>query len=126
MGNDDDHLLFVPGGDLLQSLDGTELDFTQSLATGEAHPAGEKLDGSPQGLPGQFLDLLAFPFSIFHLAQIVDKEQTLDDLAGLGATLKLPKDWTYATRILDTDEELVATGVAYVLQDDLLNSYQRK
>lgn len=58
-------------------------------------------------------------------AQIVDKQQTLDDLAGLGAKLKLPKGWTYATRILDKDEELVATGIAYVLQDDFLNSYQR-
>ncbi len=59
-------------------------------------------------------------------AQILDKDETLDDLAGLGAKLKLPKGWTYATRVLDQDEQLVATGVAYVLQDDFLNSYQRK
>ncbi len=58
-------------------------------------------------------------------AQIVNKQATLDDLAGLGATLKLPKGWIYATRVLDKDEDLVASGVAYVLQDDFLNSYQR-
>lgn len=58
-------------------------------------------------------------------SQIVNKNETLDDLAGLGAKLKLPKGWTYTTRVLDKDEDLVATGVAYVLQDDFLNSYQR-
>ncbi len=58
-------------------------------------------------------------------SQIVDKRQSLNDLAGLGATLKLPSGWTYATRLLGKDEDLVATGSAHVIQDDFLNTYQR-
>ena len=58
-------------------------------------------------------------------SQIVNKKETLDDLAGLGAKLKLPKGWTYSTRILDKDYDLLATGLAYVVQDDFLNTYQR-
>lgn len=58
-------------------------------------------------------------------SQIVNKKETLDDLAGLGAKLKLPKGWTYSTRVLDKDYDLVATGLAYVVQDDFLNTYQR-
>jgi len=58
-------------------------------------------------------------------SQIVNSKQTLEDLAGLGAKLKLPKGWTYSTRVLDQDYDLVATGLAYVIQDDFLNSYQR-
>ncbi|MGF3021427.1 hypothetical protein ACQVP2_01180 [Methylobacterium aquaticum] len=58
-------------------------------------------------------------------SQIVNTTQTLDDLAGLGTRLKLPRGWTYATHVLSKDEDLVATGVAHVLQDDFLNTYQR-
>lgn len=59
-------------------------------------------------------------------AEIVDKTLTMDDLAGLGARLKLPDGWTYATRVLDADLELTASGEAYLIQDDLQNSYQRR
>ena len=59
-------------------------------------------------------------------AEIVDKTLTMDDLAGLGAKLKLPGGWTYATRVLDADLELTADGEAYLIQDDLQNSYQRR
>lgn len=58
-------------------------------------------------------------------SQIVNKKETLEDLAGLGAKLKLPKGWTYSTRTLDKDYDLLATGLAYVVQDDFLNTYQR-
>ena len=58
-------------------------------------------------------------------SQIVNKTETLADLAGLGAKLKLPKGWSYSTRVLDKDYDLVATGLAYVIQDDFLNTYQR-
>ena len=58
-------------------------------------------------------------------AQIVDPKQSLPDLASLGSRLKLPKGWHFATRMLDKDDDLVAKGVAYVIQDDLLNTYQR-
>ncbi|MCD2173213.1 hypothetical protein [Rhizobium sp. C4] len=58
-------------------------------------------------------------------SQIVNKKETLEDLAGLGAKLKLPKGWTYSTRVLDKDYDLLATGLAYVVQDDFQNTYQR-
>ncbi len=51
---------------------------------------------------------------------------TLDDLAGLGKRVKLPKGWKYRTRILQADYALKATGTAYVVQDDLFNAYQRR
>ena len=59
-------------------------------------------------------------------AQIVDSKLTLDDLAGLGQRLKLPKGWKFRTRILSTDYALKAAGTAYVVQDDLFNAYQRR
>lgn len=59
-------------------------------------------------------------------AQIVDPKLLLDDLAGLGKRLKLPKGWTFRTRILQADYALKASGTAYVVQDDLFNSYQRR
>ena len=59
-------------------------------------------------------------------AEIVDKTLTMDDLATLGAKLKLPDGWTYSTRVLDADLELTANGEAYLIQDDLQNSYQRR
>jgi hypothetical protein len=59
-------------------------------------------------------------------SQIVDPKLTLDDLAGLGKRLKLPKGWTFRTRILQADYALKAKGTAYVVQDDLFNAYQRR
>lgn len=59
-------------------------------------------------------------------ARIADKDLTLDDLASLGSKLSLPDGWTYSTRTLEEDFELVTTGLAYVINDDLYNSYQRR
>jgi hypothetical protein len=59
-------------------------------------------------------------------SQIKDKSLTLDDLATLGSKLSLPEGWTYSTRTLTEDYELVTTGLAYVINDDLYNSYQRR
>lgn len=59
-------------------------------------------------------------------AQIKDKDLTIDGLASLGSKLSLPEGWTYATRTLTEDYELVTTGLAYVINDDLYNSYQRR
>lgn len=59
-------------------------------------------------------------------AQIVDPTLTLADLPGLGARLKLPKGWTYSSRVLTEDYKLEARGVAHVLQDELQNTYQRR
>ena len=41
-------------------------------------------------------------------AEIVDKDLAMDDLAGLGARLKLPRGWSYATRVLDAEMQLTA------------------
>lgn len=59
-------------------------------------------------------------------AQIKDKSLTIDDLASLGSKLALPEGWRYSTRTLTEDYELVTTGLAYVINDDLYNSYQRR
>ena len=59
-------------------------------------------------------------------AQVKDKTLTIDDLATLGSKLALPEGWTYSTRTLAEDFELVTTGLAYVINDDLYNAYQRR
>jgi hypothetical protein len=59
-------------------------------------------------------------------AQIADKNLTIDDLSSLGSKLALPAGWTYSTRTLDAPYQLVTTGLAYVINDDLYNSYQRR
>jgi len=58
-------------------------------------------------------------------ALIVDPTLTMADLKNLAARLKLPDGWQYSTRVLDRDLLLRAEGTAYVLQDDLMSSYQR-
>lgn len=59
-------------------------------------------------------------------ARIVDPTQTIDTLAGLGDRLELPEGWTFSTRTLDEDLDLVSLdGVATVVQDELQNTYQR-
>ena len=59
-------------------------------------------------------------------AQIEDKDLTIDDLASLGSKLALPEGWTYTTRTLTEDLVLDSGGLAYVINDDLYNSYQRR
>lgn len=58
-------------------------------------------------------------------AQIADAKLTLAALETLGASLKLPKGWSYRTRVLAEDVELKAQGLAYVINDNLYNSYQK-
>jgi hypothetical protein len=50
----------------------------------------------------------------------------MKDLPTLEQQLKMPDGWTYKSRVLDQDLSLVANGIAYVLQDNLFNSYQRR
>ena len=59
-------------------------------------------------------------------AQIEDKNLTIDDLPSLGSRLSLPEGWTYSTRTLTEDFELASGGLAYVINDDLYNAYQRR
>lgn len=58
-------------------------------------------------------------------AQLTDPKLTLADLENLAGRLKLPAGWSYRARRLDADSELRADGLAYVLNDDFYNSYQR-
>jgi len=59
-------------------------------------------------------------------AQIVDVTLTYEQLPTLANKLNLPAGWTYSTETLQQDFQLVATGIAHVVNDDLANSYQRR
>ena len=59
-------------------------------------------------------------------AQIKDKNLTIDQLPSLGGRLALPLGWRYTTRTLTEDLELPSNGLAYVVNDDFYNSYQRR
>ena len=59
-------------------------------------------------------------------SQIESPTLSMKDLPSLAERLKLPAGWSYRSRVLDQDLSLVANGIAYVLQDNLSNSYQRK
>lgn len=59
-------------------------------------------------------------------ARIVDPRLSMSDLPGLGRRLQLPEGWQYKVVVPKEDLVLTTTGKAYVLQDDLQNSYQRK
>jgi len=57
-------------------------------------------------------------------SQQVDPALSEADLPGLGARLQLPEGWTYASRTLTEPLQVVTLDEpAYVLQDDLRNSY---
>ena len=58
-----------------------------------------------------------------------DPSLTFDGLATLGEKLQLPEGWSYSTRVLEEDYNLSTAdtgGNAFVVNDDLLNSYQRR
>lgn len=58
-------------------------------------------------------------------ANIVDPTLKLADLISLGQRLTLPKGWHFRTRLLNKPLKLTATGIAYVINDNLYNSYQK-
>lgn len=58
-------------------------------------------------------------------SQIKDPTLTIDDLDTLGQRLALPAGWKYQVRTLDADLELKANGLAYVINDEFLNTYQQ-
>jgi haloalkane dehalogenase len=60
------------------------------------------------------------------MAQIVDPELTLADLADLGSSLDLPDGWTYKSYRRITDLVLAVEGEVTVVQDELKNTYMRK
>jgi haloalkane dehalogenase len=58
-------------------------------------------------------------------SKIVDSSLAQDQLANLGSRLQLLKGWKYQVRKLDSDLEMKTAGRAYVVQDDLKDTYQR-
>jgi hypothetical protein len=58
-------------------------------------------------------------------SQIVDSRLTYRDLPRLGCVLKLPAGWSYSTKTLTNTLELNSNGLAYVVNDNLGDSYQR-
>jgi hypothetical protein len=58
-------------------------------------------------------------------AQIRDPAQTIGSLRSLGDRLDLPQGWSFRSRRLKRDLTLTADGKATIIQDDLLNTYQR-
>ncbi|HEX6370752.1 MAG TPA: hypothetical protein VF006_17680 [Longimicrobium sp.] len=59
-------------------------------------------------------------------AQIADPTLSINDLPSLGSRLALPEGWSYAPRTLAEDLVLDSNGLAYVINDDLYNAYQRR
>src|SRR5262249_35214510 len=57
-------------------------------------------------------------------SEIVDPNLRMADLANLGIRLKLPRGWTFRTRILSAPLPVIAAGEARIVQDDLENTYQ--
>ena len=58
-------------------------------------------------------------------SQQIDSKMDIASLDHLGARLRLPEGWSYQTLVPDRDLILEASGTATVVQDDLLNTYQR-
>lgn len=59
-------------------------------------------------------------------AQIIDKTLTYKQLPSLGSKLQLPQGWKYSTETPKQELKLVANGVAYVVNDNFADSYQRR
>jgi len=64
-------------------------------------------------------------FVMQSYSQQVDAQLDMASLDNLGTRLKLPHGWSYQTLTPTKDLILEASGTATVLQDDLLNTYQR-
>ena len=58
-------------------------------------------------------------------AQLEDPMLTIDQLENLGDRLDLPEGWSYKAKILKQNSTMVADGIAYVINDELGNSYQK-
>jgi hypothetical protein len=58
-------------------------------------------------------------------SQIRDPALAIGDLRSIGERLTLPEGWSFRSRRLRHDLTLGAQGEATIIQDDLLNTYQR-
>ena len=58
-------------------------------------------------------------------SQLVDKTLNYRDLPGLARLLTLPPGWSYSWKKLTHTLNLNSNGLAYVVNDNLFDSYQR-
>jgi hypothetical protein len=119
---------------------GIEMNLRATLQTG----AGTPTVGNQFYTPNQVMRDTVFTYDagklVFELtapngdvyvmqsyAQIVDKTLTYKQLSSLASKLQLPTGWTYTTKTLQQDLKLdtTSTGIAYVVNDNLEDSYQR-
>ncbi|GAB6110081.1 hypothetical protein [Fusibacter bizertensis] len=73
-------------------------------------------------------ELIAPDGSVYRMqsySQQIDPTLTIDRLENLGSSLKLPEGWQYIASVLKEDSILKANGEAYVINDELGNSYQK-
>jgi hypothetical protein len=78
---------------------------------------------------GKLVHELISPQGVFIMqsySQQKDPSLTIDQLPFIerDGKIKPPKGWTYTTRMLTEPYVLTTTGLATVVQDDLLNTYQ--
>lgn len=57
--------------------------------------------------------------------QMKDPTLTIEQLENLGERLDLPEGWSYNAKILKQNSAMAANGIAYVINDELGNSYQK-
>ena len=73
----------------------------------------------------QLIDPEGHVYVMQSYARINDPDLRYGDLKALGSRLDLPAGWSYRPRSYDYRTTVTANGLAYVVNDDLLNSYQR-
>lgn len=62
----------------------------------------------------------------YIMQSILDEKVAFEDLPAIADKLELPENWTFESRVLEEEYNLVTCGYAYVIKDNLLNGYQRK
>jgi hypothetical protein len=73
----------------------------------------------------ELIDLDKNVYVMQSYAQIVDKNLSINQLPALGHVLSLPAGWRYRERTPRHSVQLIATGIAHVINDNLADSYQR-
>lgn len=64
-------------------------------------------------------------FTMQAASREIDKGLEIGDLDNLAARLNLPEGWKYRVRLLEADVKYEVADIAYVIQDDLQNTYQK-
>lgn len=84
----------------------------------QLHPAGGGRQRRPQLVRGVGHEV--------PQATQLDPSLTLDELPSLAQTLTLPAGWQFGTQTLDEQLNLATGGTAYVVNDNVANSYQKR